>query len=113
MMVCFSDTSNLSFDCHNLNVDISFPRNPKLVLIGNIGDRSVILHEQYLDAALYRYVNAGENVSNTAFIRSNYKTKFYNPSFVIYEQESQTVDLTFNVENSIIKSVKSINVYLK
>lgn len=112
MMVCFSKYSNASFDCSNFNVDMSFPRNPKLVVVGRVDGKNVVLFEQYLDMNMYRYVSAGESVQMEGFIRSNYKNKFYNPALLIYQNEIKKIDLTFNVKNSIIKSVSEVFVYL-
>lgn len=112
MMLCFSKYSNASFDCSNFNVDMTFPRNPKLVVVGKVNGNNVVLCEQYLDMNMYRYVSAGESVQMDGFIRSNYKNKFYNPALIVYENETKEIDLTFNVQNSIIKSVTDVVVYL-
>lgn len=113
MMYCFSQFYNSSFDCTNAGVDITFPRNPKLVIVAKSNGRDIVLYEQYLDMKMYRYVSAGESMGTTGLLRTNYQTRFHNPAFIIHEQETQTVDLTFNVENSIIKSVTELYVYVR
>lgn len=113
MMFCFSQYWNSSFQCTNAGVDLNFPRTPKLVIVAKANGRDVVLYEQYLDMKMYRYLSAGDSVGTTGLIRTSYETRFHNPALLIHEQESQTVDLTFNVENSIIKSVTEIGVYLK
>lgn len=113
MMYCFSQFYNSTFDCTNTGVEMTFPRNPKLTIVAKANGRDVVLYEQYLDMTMYRYVSAGESLGTTGLIRTSYQTRFNNPAFVVYEQESQVVDLTFNVENSIIKSVTEVGVYLR
>lgn len=113
MMYCFSQFYNTSFDCTNAGVDLNFPRNPKLVIVGKVDGRSVVLYEQYLDMKMYRFVSAGESVGTTGLLRTSYETRFHNPALIIHEQETQSVDLTFNVENGIIKSVTEVGVYLQ
>ena len=113
MMYCFSQFYNSGFECTNAGVDLNFPRNPKLVIVAKTDRGNVVLYEQYLDMKMYRFVSSGDSIGTTGLIRTGYKTRFSNPALIIHEQESQSVDLTFNVENSIIKSVTEIGVYLK
>ena len=113
MMLCFSEYSDASFKCSNLNVDLAFPRTPQLLLVAKVNGQDVILYKQYLDMKLYRFVQAGDSVPTSGFIRTSFKTNFHNPAVVVYEQETQTVDLTFIADNSIIKSATSVNVYLR
>jgi len=113
MMVCFGEYYGNGVDCNNLSVDMTFPRSPKLVLVAKVEGRGhVVLYEQYLDMKMYKYVSSGDSM-NTSNLFKSYKVSFHNPALLVYEQQSQVVDLTFNVDNSIIKSVTEIGVYLK
>lgn len=111
MMVCFGSKNGNSVDCNNINVDMSFPINPKLVLVAESNGRKYVLHEHFLDMKMYRYVYPGDSLKTT--ILSNYKTRFHNPALIVYEQETEKIPLTFNVDNSIIKSASNVFVYLK
>jgi hypothetical protein len=113
MMVCFGEYYGNGVDCHKLSVDMTFPRSPKLVLVAKVEGRGhVVLYEQYLDMKMYKYVSSGDTMSTSNLFKS-YKTSFHNPALLVYEQQTQVIDLTFNIENSIIKSVTEIGVYLK
>jgi len=106
MMICFDIDS-----CSNINVDMTFPVNPKLVFTANVNGRSVILHEMYLDIKLYRYIPSGQSIQPNSLFKS-YKVTFKQPALLINET-TQNIPLTFNVNNDIIRSVSSVNVFLK
>ena len=105
MMVCFSGN-----ECSSINVDMNLPRNPKLVLVADVGGQEVVLHENYLDMKLYRYVAAGESVNNSIF--KSYNVRYNQPALLIDEKQ-QTIPIAFNVSNAVIRNVSNINVFLR
>jgi hypothetical protein len=105
MMVCFSGN-----ECSSIDVDMTFPRNPKLVLVANIGGQEVVLYEQFLDMKMYRYVPAGETVNNSIF--KSYNVRYNQPALLIDERQ-QTVPVSFNLSNDVIRNVSSVNVFLR
>jgi hypothetical protein len=112
MMVCFGMYIKSSVDCFNLDVDMTMPRNPKIVVIGKVQGQDVFLHEQYLeDSKMYKFVSAGDSRYNRFF--PNYKTTYNQPALVIFENEKQSVPVKFAVNNELVKQLESVQVYLR
>jgi hypothetical protein len=105
MMVCFSGN-----ECSSIDVDMTLPRNPKLVLVADVGGEEVVLYEQFLDMKMYRYVPAGETVSNSIF--KSYNVRYNQPALLIDERQ-QTVPVSFTVANDVIRNVSNVNVFLR
>lgn len=105
MMVCFSGN-----ECSSIDVDMTLPRNPKLVLVADVGGEEVILYEHFLDMKMYRYVPAGETVSNSIF--KSYNVRYNQPALLIDERQ-QTVPVAFTVANDVIRNVSNVNVFLR
>jgi hypothetical protein len=105
MMVCFGGN-----ECSSIDVDMTLPRNPKLVLVANISGQEVVLYEQYLDMKMYRYVPAGATVNNSIF--RSYNVRYDQPALLIDEQK-QTVPVEFNVPNDVIRHISTVNVFLR
>lgn len=105
MMVCFSGN-----ECSSIDVDMTLPRNPKLVLVADVGGEEVVLYEQFLDMKMYRYVPAGETVSNSIF--RSYNVRYNQPALLIDEKQ-QTVPVAFTVANDLIRNVSNVNVFLR
>lgn len=105
MMVCFSGN-----ECSSIDVDMTLPRNPKLVLVADVAGQEVILYEQFLDMKMYRYVPAGESVSNSIF--KSYNVRYNQPALLIDERQ-QTVPVSFIVANDVIRNVSNVNVFLR
>lgn len=112
MMVCFGMYIRSSVDCFNLDVDMTMPRNPKILIVGKVRGQDVFLHEQYLeDTRMYQFVNAGE-YRNNRFL-PNFKTTYNQPALVIFENEKHSLPVKFNVSNDLVKQLESVQVYLK
>ena len=112
MMVCFGMYIRSSVDCFNLDVDMTMPRNPKIVVIGKVRGQDVFLHEQYLeDTRMYQFVNAGEYRSNRFL--PNFKTTYNQPALVIFENEKHSLPVKFAVSNDLVKQLESVQVYLR
>lgn len=112
MMVCFGMYIRSSVDCFNLDVDMTMPRNPKIVIIGKIRGQDVFLHEQYLeDTRMYQFVSAGDSRNNRYFPK--FKTTYNQPALVIYENEKHSIPVKFAVSNDLVKQLESVQVYLR
>lgn len=112
MMVCFGMYIRSSVDCFNLDVDMTMPRNPKIVVIGKVRGQDVFLHEQYLeDTRMYQFVNAGDYRSNRFL--PNFKTTYNQPALVIFENEKHSLPVKFAVSNDLVKQLESVQVYLR
>ena len=105
MMVCFSGN-----ECSSIDVDMTLPRNPKLVLVADVAGQEVVLYEQFLDMKMYRYVPAGETVSNSIF--KSYNVRYNQPALLIDERQ-QKVPVSFTVANDVIRNVSNVNVFLR
>lgn len=105
MMVCFSGN-----ECSSINVDMTFPINPKLTLVADVNGEQVVLYEQFLDMKMYRYIAAGETINNSIF--RNYNVRYNQPALLIDEKQ-QVVPVTFTVPNDVIRNVSSVNVFLR
>jgi hypothetical protein len=112
MMVCYGMYIKSSLDCFSLDVDMTMPRNPKLVMVGKVAGQEVVLHEHYIEnSRLYKFVSAGDSRYNRFF--PGYTSKFDRPALVIFENERERVPLKFAVSNDVIKQVESVQVYLR
>jgi hypothetical protein len=101
MMVCFDEDKCSTVDLH-------IPKQPKLVIMG---DKDVILHSVLFNTSLYSHIEAGDVVKSEWLNR--YEKKYHQPAVRIHEEVIQRIPLTFIVKNDIIKSVKSLNVYVR
>jgi hypothetical protein len=112
MMVCYGIYIKSSVDCFNLDVDMTMPRNPKLVMVGKIDGQEIVLHEHFIeDSRLYKFAAAGDSRYNRFF--PDYKTTFNQPALVIFEKERERVPVKFVVSNDVIRNIESVQVYLR
>lgn len=103
MMVCF-DAS----DCRNLGVDfVKIPREPKLTIKGN----GSIIHEQYIDIELYKFLSAGQTKSHPFF--KSFSRKYNQPTLMLNSDRTQQVRIQFTVEDRIAKEISELEIYLK
>lgn len=102
-MVCFDDI------CSTINLNL--PKYQKLIVIGTINGKDIPLFQGMFNTKLYKHVEAGHTINHKWINRQS--TTYNQPTLLIYENEVQKFPLTFIAENDIIKSVSSINVYLR
>ena len=93
------------------SIDLKLPKYQKLIVVGKVNDKEVILFQGMFNTTLYKHLEAGHTINHKWFNRQS--ITYNQPTLMIYENEIQKFPLTFIAENDIIKSVSSINVYLR
>jgi hypothetical protein len=111
-MVCFGAYRNSTVDCYNIDVDFAYiPRNPKLVMIATVDGQQIQLYEQYVDMQLYTFASAGDVWYNKFF--PQHKTTMNQPAFMVYEKESQKMQVKFDVNNELMKRINNVQIYIR
>ena len=103
MMVCFD-----SSDCRSVGVDFArIPREPKLTIKGS----GRILYEQYIDIKIYQFVEAGHKKNHPVF--KSFNRQYNQPALLINSGTTQTIPITFNIEESLARTVKQLELFLR
>ena len=102
-MVCFDE------NCSTINLNL--PKDQKLVVVGKVNDKEIVLYQGMFNTRLYKHLEAGHTINDKWIYKQ--ATTYHQPTLLIFEKEIQKFPLTFIAENDIIKSVSTINVYLK
>jgi hypothetical protein len=110
-MLCFGAKYDSSVKCSSLESTMYLPETPRIIIIGKINDKDVVLHEQLFNTTLYKHISSGDSIQNKWL--NKYKTTYHQPAIFIFEEEEQKIPLTFMAKNDIIKNVSMINVYVK
>lgn len=113
MMVCFAEYHGNNTDCRNIGVSFdNIPRSPKLVVVAT-DNKGVqyIMYQQFLDMSMYEFVQAGESKSMRWMTRI--KNTYHQPALLVYTKETQSMKISFDVDNKFAKNIQNIKVYLK
>jgi hypothetical protein len=113
MMVCFAEYHGNNTDCRNIGVSFdNIPRSPKLLVVAtdNTGAQ-YIMYQHFLDMKMYEFIQAGESKSMRWMTRI--KNTYHQPALLVYTKETQSMKISFDVDNKFAKNIQSIKVYLK
>ena len=111
-MICFGSRNGSFLDCKNIGVSfVNIPKYPKIVVEVVTNNVKYEVYEQELSLKMYEFVPVGSHKGHHFF--KSYRKTFHQPTWIVYSDEIDKLNLSFKLDNNIAKDVKQVRIYLR